>query len=231
MGFVADAIGAVADFFFGCGDCCVGNTNETSGSEAHAKKVADELAEMKERMEAISRENENKIVDSISISMDEFLKNVKELNNDTYGGKSLNINVDLIIEKNEALKRSAVGSISHVLDQRLVQTDKELSVILNERDEKKRKKTFEKFVEKVTAQAKAEFKKKTKETVAQQSGLIKKEIDTRLDEVNESMKDSIHTYTDILGFKQEHDQELEDIQVMCMYQTGLNELLLAVVDE
>lgn len=191
----------LSDLF--CSDsCCVGNSSGPSESEQHAKKVAEELAEMKEKSGKSSSEIEQKIMDNINCSMDSFLIEIDKINQQDFFGEKLNINTKVIREKNEQLNRQVVGCISSVLNTRLVQTDKELSTILEERDAKKRKANFEKFVEKIKKQAVNKLRIEIDKTVNAQSEVVSKEIKARQKEVDARMEESIRELTEIMEVKE-----------------------------
>lgn len=212
------------------GSCCVGNAPGPSESDIHAKKVADELAEMRQKTDDEVRQKESGIMDEITQDFADFLKEIKELNQRDFGGKKLNIDIDSITKKNDGLKKKVVGCIGSAMDKRLVQTDKELSVILEERDEEERRKNFDAFVKRILNGAIKEFKKQITKTVNQQSELVKKEIVARLCEVNKTMEESIQAYTVILEQKEKGSHDLEQIQVNYMYQSSLCDLLLCEIE-
>lgn len=219
----------LSDLF--CSDsCCVGNSSGPSESEQHAKKVAEELAEMKEKSGKSSSEIEQKIMDNINSSMDSFLIEIDKINQQDFFGEKLNINTKVIREKNEQLNRQVVGCISSVLNTRLVQTDKELSTILEERDAKKRKANFEKFVEKIKKQAVNKLRIEIDNTVNAQSEVVSKEIKARQKEVDARMEESIRELTEIMEVKEKSESELKKKQVDYMYQSALCDLLLAEVE-
>lgn len=223
----------IRDFFRGlfCSDsCCVGNAPGPSESELHAKKVAEELAEMKEKSGKSSSETEQEIMDYINRSMDSFMIEIDKINQQNFFGERLNINTKAIREKNAQLNRQVVGCISSVLNTRLVQTDKELSTILEERDEKKRKTNFEKFVEKIKRQAINKLRTEIEKTVNAQSEVVSKEIKTRQREVDTRMKESIKELTEIMEVKEKSEAELKKKQVDYMYQSALCDLILAEVE-
>ena len=222
-------VNAVKDFF--CSDsCCVGNAPGPRESEIHAKKVADELAEMKVKNDEAARKQERSIIENINRSMNSFMREVEGLNRNLYSGKSLDINTNLINKKNDELKEQVIGCVGNVMNKRLVQTDKELSIILEERDDAKRKENFEGFINKVKKEALDEFKKQVESTIQQQSKMISKEINIRLKEVNKSMEESISALTDIMESKQKSGYELEKIQIDYMYESSLCGLLLDEVE-
>lgn len=214
-----------------CSDsCCVGISSGPSESEQHAKKVAEELAEMKEKSEKLSTQTEQKIMDYINCSMDSFMIEIEKINQQDFFGEKLNINTKAIREKNEQLNNQVVGCISTVLNTRLVQTDKELGTILEERDEKKRKENFSAFVEKVKKQALSKLRKEIEKTVKAQSEVVSKEIKTRQKEVDARMVESIMELTEIMEVKVKSESELKKKQVDYMYQSTLCDLLLAEVE-
>lgn len=214
-----------------CSDsCCVGNSSAPSESEQHAKKVAEELAEMKEKSEKSSTETEQKIMDYINRSMDSFMIEIEKINQQDFFGEKLNINTKAIREKNEQLNKQVVGCISTVLNTRLVQTDKELSTILEERDEKKRQENFSAFVERVKKQALSKLRTEIEKTVKAQSEMVSKEIKTRQKEVDARMAESIKELTEIMEVKEKSESELKKKQIDYMYQSALCDLLLTEVE-
>lgn len=223
----------IRDFFedvFCSDSCCVGNASGPSESEQHAKKVAEELAEMKEKTEKSSTQTEQKVMDYINRSMNSFMIEIEKINQQDFFGEKLNINTKAIREKNKQLNNQVVGCISTVLNTRLVQTDKELSTILEERDEKKRKENFSAFVEKVKKQALNKLRKEIEKAVKAQSEMVSKEIKTRQKEVDARMEESIKELTEIMEVKEKSESELKKKQVDYMYQSALCDLLLAEVE-
>lgn len=220
----------ILDFFSDlfCSDsCCVGNAPKSSEPEKHAKIIAEELAEMKEKSGKSSSETEEKIMHYINRSMDSFMIEINKINQQDFFGEKLNINTEAIKEKNEQLNRQVVGCIGSVLNKRLVQTDKELSTILEERDAKKRKANFKEFVEKIKKQAINKLRIEIEKTVNAQSEVVSKEIKTRQKEVDTRMEETIKELTEIMEVKEKSESELKKKQVDYMYQSALCDLLLA----
>lgn len=223
----------IRDFFRNlfCSDsCCVGNSSSPSASQRHAQEVANELAEMKEKTEKTSSETEKKIMNYINSSMNSFMIEIDKINQEDFFGEKLNINTTAIKEKNDSLNKQVVGCVSSVLNTRLVQTDKELSTILEEKDKKKRKENFEKFVQKVEKQALSKLKKKIERTVNAQSQVVAKEIETRQKEINKRMEESIRELTEIMEIKEKSESDLKKKQLGYMYQSALCDLLLSEVE-
>ncbi len=229
-----------------CGDCCIMNSiigdffrsifdgsgggcgyhPGPSETEAHAKKIADELAAMKESIRESSEKKEHEIIDYISRSMDDLIKLLEDVNEKQFGGKSLNINVNGICTNNEDLKKEVVGSIGNIMDERLVLTDKELSVILEERDDKKRNKNFDAFCKRIQKQALDGLGKKIEATVRKQEEMIRREIESRLKEVDRNMKAATKAYMDIVEVKEKDESKMSETQMKYMYQYELSEILL-----
>lgn len=220
---------AIGDFFrdiFGGSSGGCGYHPGPSETEAHAKKIADELAAMKESIRESSEKKEQEIIDYISKSMDDLIKLLEDVNEKQFGGKSLNINVNGICTSNEEIKKEVVGSIGNIMDERLVLTDKELSVILEERDDKKRNKNFDDFCKRIQKQALDGLGKKIEATVRKQEEMIRREIESRLKEVDRNMKAATKAYMDIVEVKEKDESKMSETQMKYMYQYELSEILL-----
>lgn len=197
-----------------------------SETEAHAKKIADELAAMKESIRESSEEKEKEIIDYINKSMNDLIQLLEDVNREQFGGKSLNINISGIRVNNEDLKKEVVGSIGNVMDERLVLTDRELSLILEERNDKKRNKNFDSFCERVQRQALDALSKKIESTVREQEDMIRREIESRLNEVDRKMESATKAYTDIVDVKEKDELKMAETQIKYIYQYGLTDILL-----
>ncbi len=221
---------AFGDFFrdlFGddsTGSC--GYHPSATVTESHAKKTADELAVMKESIRESTEKKEKEIIDYIDRSMNSLIKDLRDMNRATYGGKSLNINIEGIREKSEKLKKEVVGYIGNVMDEKLVLTDKELSMILEERDDEKRTKNFKAFCKKVQKKSLSGLVKKIEDTVKQQEAMIRKDIESRMSEVDKSMQEAMRAYTEILNQKQQDNTKMEETQIKYIYQYELASILL-----
>lgn len=220
---------SVGDFFrdiFGSSGGGYGYHPGPSETEAHAKKIADELAEMKENVRKSSEKKETQIIEYLNKSMNALIQELDKINKQTYGGKSLNININGIKEKNESLKKNVIGCIGDIMEERLVLTDKELSVILEERDDKKRAKNFDAFCKKIQKQALDGLSKEIESTVRKQQDMIRQEIQNRLSEVDRSMKQATQAYMSIMQAKEKYDAKIEKMQVEYIYKCGLAEIIL-----
>ncbi len=214
-----------------CSDsCCVGHSSGPSKSAQHAKKVAEELAEMKTRSGESSSKIEKNAIEYINSTMESFMREMDKINQQSFFGEKLNINTKAIRDKNEQLNKQVVGCISSVLNTRLVQTDKELSTILEEEDDKKRKKNFDSFVERVKKQAVAKLRVEIEKTVKAQSDIISKEIITRQKEIDKRMEESVKELTEIMEVKEKSDADLKGKQLSYMYQSALCQLLLSEIE-
>ncbi len=199
---------------------------DVSIAELHTKKIADELARMKSKIAKVTIKKETEIMDYINRSFDYFLMEMKELEYTSYDGKGLEINVGVLHKKNDELKGRVIGCIGNVMDRRLVQTDKTLSVILENRDDKERKKNVEAFAEQVRKQAIGNFKKKIEQEINEQSEIVADEINMRLNEVNKDMEESINVLTAIMETERSNGTELEKMKIQYMYEHSLYALLL-----
>lgn len=218
----------IGDFFrdkWYCGDGC-GYHPGPSKTEEHAKKIADELAEMKENIRKSTEKTENDLIDYINRNMNTLIEELKIINSKDFGGKSLNINIEGIKKKNEDLKKQVVGHIADIMDERLVLTDKELSVILEEYDDKKRAKNFDSFCIRIRKNALESLKNKIQNTIKEQSAMVRREIEARMNEVVKSMDEALYEYTTLLEAKSKNDVNIEENQIKYIYKYELSNLIL-----
>lgn len=196
-----------------------------------SKSEAEKLAELKAGCRNVTEKKEKQILDYINESMDELFKILENVNKQSFGGKILNINVAEIKSKNDNLKKEVIGCIGNYIDGRLVLTDKELSKILEERNDKKRKKKFDIFYEKIREQAVERLKSKIEITVHKQEEIIRKEIRSRLSEIDKKMRETTKAYEEILHMKEEQDDEkIEEKQIQYCYEYELAEILLEQIE-
>ena len=222
-----------------CGDCCVGNCTDcggknntvTSGDKhedpavKHAALVANELAEMRERATTESKKDEADCLKDIDENVQYFVKLLEEVNSKKYGGRSLNININRIKEINDKLHDEVVGFIGRKLDNRLVKTDKELSVILEEQDKNKRKKNFNDFYQQVRRDAIRALIEKIETAVREQSDSIKREIENRLKEVNNNMNEETQAFEELQKVKEQENSRIAEKQVEYMYYENLCDIM------
>lgn len=217
--------------FDSCSDsgCCVGNCGVSSSSstpkEDHAVKTANELAEMRDRAKKNAATEEGQIVDNVNKTMTEFIEWLKDVNRTKIGGKNLDINLDKIRELNEELRKKIVGFIGTKLENRLVQTDNEVSMILAELDDAKRKKNFDDFYAARMHDAIQDLITEIENSVAEQSEAIEREIQNRIKELNNTMEQETRALEDLKKLKEQEDSRLAERQVEYMYYADLCDIM------
>lgn len=220
---VEDIKDTIGSFFYGIGGGI--STPSSCTTSDHSKKIADELAEEKEKFRVKSEELETKVIDNLSLSMTRFLSQIEKINNQDFGGRSLNLNIEEIKRQNENLKKEVVGTFSDYLDNRFVLTDSELSVILKETNDKKREKEFKKFQKNVLAQAVDKLTEKLETTIKKQEMMIRDKIQGRLDEVEKKMGLEMKDYNDILNAKSLEEKDMGVEQIKNIYKYELAHIL------
>ena len=225
---VVDIPGAIEKIleFFCSSDCCLGYHPGRSDNEAHAKKIADELAEMKEKKHQLWSSNEQKLLSVINAEMMNLINELDSINQAKFGGKKLNINIEGIKVKAEELKEKVVGFVGRYFDDRLVLTDKELSVILEERDDEKRAKNFEAFCEKLQKNAIQGLKTAITETIQAQNSLVSQSVTTRLNEVNGIIQQEKEEYESLLKAKDKSEHDAMLLRMDHIYTHGLCDIIL-----
>ena len=197
-----------------------------SETEAHAKKIADELAIMKEGIRSSSEKKEKEVITYINKSINDLISVLEKENKKLFGGKTLNINIKGIREKNNDLAKEVIGYIGNIMEDRLVLTDKELSIILEERDDKKRGKNFDAFCKRVQNQALLGLRKKIELTIRKQEKMIIEEIKNRLNEVDKSMRETMTSYDEVLQLKKQNESKLEETRIKHIYRNELTTIIL-----
>ena len=223
-----------------CGDCCVGHCSDNpaprrGGSSGggyvedptakHAALIANELAEMRKRATEESKKDETDCLKDIDENIDYFVKLLEEINQKKFGGRSLNLNIDQIRKINEKLHDEVVGSIGKTLDSRLVTTDKELSVILEERDNSKRKQNFDDFYRRIRREAIRALIEKIETSVRKQSESIEREIQNRLNEVKNNMDEETRALEELQKLKANEDSRIAEKQIEYMYYEDLCDIM------
>ena len=158
--------------------------------------------------------------------MSQFISHLKTVNEGQYGGKKLNIKIDNIEREFEKLQQEVTGFIGKRMDDRLVLTDSELSIILEEKDDVERAKNFENFYKKIHENAVLDLSKKIEEIIAQQFSIVDIEIRNRLKEVDLSTKNALKEYEQAERLKKENSVELAEKDLVFMYKITIADILL-----
>lgn len=218
-----------------CGFCCIIDFCSDHGCSYHpqekitvdhSKKIADELAEMKERARRDGKEISIQALENINIFMDSFVKQLKEINEVDYDGKKLNIKVNVIEGKLNKLKNEVGDFIGNRMDERLVLTDKELTIILEERNDKKRKKNFDDFYIRIHKKAISDLAKKIEGTIEEQKAFINAEVKNRLNEVQVDMNKALKDYKETKNLIKNKSTDLSVKQMEWIYEMALADILI-----
>ncbi|MDN0047006.1 hypothetical protein QVN49_08280 [Megasphaera hexanoica] len=216
-----------------CGFCCIFDCGDCGDMKLeqvvtvdHATKTSNELDEKRK----LAREEGEKEGDAVFSNINQFMKlfieELKKINEGTYGGKKLNIKIDIIEIEFKKLRQEVTGFIGKRMEDRLVQTDKELSIILQEPDDDERAKNFEAFYQKVRRKAILDLSDKIEEVIAKQFAIVDSEIRNRLKEVDLSMKNALNEYEQAEKLKKENSIELARKDIDSMYKMTVANILL-----
>ena len=217
----------VGDFFkdLFCSDCCVGYSPSRSDSDAHAKKIAEELAEMTKRSDEATEDTVEKALSYLKKDIEGLFKELKRLNAQNYGGKKLNIDFQSIERENKEMEARVKTLVGDMMRDRLVLTDPELALILEEKDDKKRAKNFDSFERKLRKATKDALIKEIESIIRKQQDIISSAIEKRLNELNGSVQRSDEAFQKILALKSD-ESALEAQKMQYIYQCGVCDLLL-----
>lgn len=216
-----------------CGDCCVGNCcvsdsvpkDKERDKENREAMIANELAQMRTRSATDAKKEEDAIITDVNETMEDFIKWLQDINKQKIGGRNLNINIDKIKELNENLRKKIVGFIGKKLDNKIVRTDPEVDTILAELDDAKRKKNFDNFYHARMREAIRELIKEIESSVREQSAAIEREIQNRIQELNNSMAKETCAFEELKKLKQQEDSRLGEKQIEYMYYSNLCDIM------
>lgn len=213
-----------------CSDCCVGYSSAPRDSVDHEKEVAEELANMRKRADEEAQREENDVLSKIDERINAFLRETEEYNRQNYGGKQLNINIEVLRERIDKLREEVSGFIGRKLSDRLQLKDKVLSLILDGRNKENRKQKFEDFYQDIMLEAKEALVEKIREMGEEQIAVIDDAINQRLDEVDEAMASAEIEYRALLKAYENDKMEVTVKKVDLEYRLRLCELMLYEVD-
>lgn len=222
------------------GGCCVGNCgvcNSDCGGDTqppgdpgrdHAERIANELAEMRTKSAREAKKSEEEIIKDINETMNDFADWLKKINVTKYGGRSLNLNIDAVKKINSDLRDRVVGFIGNRLDDELVMTNPKVSTILADTNDATRKKNFDEFYQKILRKAIKELIETIETAVRKQSESVEKELQVRLNEVNNSMREETEAFEELQKVKQEEGSKLAEKQVEYMFYETMCDVMFGV---
>ncbi len=188
--------------------------------------TANELAEMQERANREGKKMGDAAFQEINGYIKKFLKQMEEINNNEYAGKRLNIDMDAINREVNTMKNAVKGFIGEKINERLVMTDAELAAILEEQDEKKRKRRFDDFYSQLHKDALRKLIDYIQDTIDGEYNMIATQIRTRLKEVENTMQEASQSYEEMKRLKAAGDKDLAAKQVEAMYRITLADIML-----
>lgn len=240
-----------------CGFCCIGDFCSDSGcsyhpdrndTADHAKKIADETAAMKTLARAKGREIGRELLGSrpskgqdneisqtafggLNSYMSQLMEFLSQYNQKEYGGKKLDLHLEKVQAEIKDLQESVLDYIGDRLDERLVETDPELSVILQERDDETRKRRFDEFYSRIHREAVIELTHKVEDVIGQQFNIVREEIGDRLGEVQSSMKKALRDYREAEKAMAEQERLPQEQIKEAKYEIDITKLLQKELQE
>ena len=186
---------------------------------------------MTKRSDEATEDTVEKALSYLKKDIEGLFKELKRLNAQNYGGKKLNIDFQSIERENKEMEARVKTLVGDMMRDRLVLTDPELALILEEKDDKKRAKNFDSFERKLRKAAKDALIKEIESIIRKQQDIISSAIEKRLNELNGSVQRSDEAFQKILALKESDEPALEEQKVQYIYQCGVCDLLLNEMDD
>ena len=230
----------------GCGDCCVGNcscvndsppkrtsisTSAAADNEAHAAKIAKELASAKECWSEDWAKWETDILGYVNEAMDSLLRQLEQLNHRSIKGTCLDIDIESLKDEFKKLDGNIIGCAGSHFNDRLVQTDTELKPILDDRDDKKRESDLNAFCNRLQHEVIAELKKRIQKNIEERKELLRKIISERLGEIEKNLRQMASAYQSLLMTKKGDLDNYEKLLTSHIYMYSLCKLLMETIGE
>lgn len=216
-------------------DCCIGDFCSDTPCSYHPRhddhtvettiNTSNELAEMRNRANKEGQELGEAVFRNINVYMSQFLEHLEKINTGVYGGKKLNIDMETIRRDIDELKSTVKNFIGDKINERLVKTDPELSLIFEERDSAKRKRNFDQFYTKIHKAAVKSLITDIEEIIGGEFVIIEKQIRSRLKEVNDTVKRTQKEYEAAAKMIEKEDAKIAEKQVEYMYQIAIADIL------
>ncbi|MDD7376962.1 MAG: hypothetical protein PUG41_06375 [Prevotellaceae bacterium] len=218
-----------------CGFCCVLDFCSDSPCGYHPRvedhtvattiNTSNELADMREKADKEGRKIGDEAFEYINVYMTQFINHLEKINDGVYGGKKLNIDMDNVRHDIEELKNTVKNYIGDKINTRLVKTDPELALILEERNDTKRKSRFDEFYAKVHRDAVRSLIDDIQDIIAGEFVIVEKQIRSRITEVNESMQQAQKEYEEAGKLMEQEGNKIADKKTTYMYQIAVADLL------
>lgn len=128
------------------GDCCVNNVEVPVQSEPN---TSDELDETRLHIQERAKVPEQELIDYVSQSTTEIKEFLNQFAEERYANHKLKFNVKTLDGLTKNFCAEVSGFIAGKIEPRLVSEDKEVSLILAEPDDAKRKENFDAFSERL----------------------------------------------------------------------------------
>lgn len=220
----------ILDFHSNCGDCSV-STRSGGTSASNDEFNAEVLRDLNDRCTKEAAEETNKCMDYLMKHIEDMISEMSKLNEiKSADGYSLNLDTKYLTQKLIDTKNSLANYISDKVKTRLVLEDCELSIILLERNEKKRNKGVNDFYNRVFNNAQSELISIIKDAVRDQCSLVKDQLNQRKEEIAMSIVKQEGLINDVNKKYKEESSRLPEL-VDCMFEISCADILSKKLEE
>lgn len=225
---------ALKEFFFGKseGSSSGGRTEsyapDTASIEATIR-VQQALTQFRDDTQKRGTQVENDIIKSSRQYMDEFLDELKNYNNISYGNARLNINLQDLQRKNRATEDKIHGYITSRVIKRMSLDDAECLEILKMEAGKAKEDAFDRFYTKILKEALRELSVELKDRMKEQTATVCDTIQVRLDNILTTWNTKTEEFERIKEIKESDEAKMEQEQMRLSYFVALCDNGLALL--
>lgn len=168
------------------------------------------LEELRQKMNQASREVEDKSLEVTRATIDNLMGELQKINDTSYVGRKLNINIERLNRENKKAEEVVHGSFAKYMGKRISLDDKECSEILEMEAGSDKEHRMTNFVKKVTKESLQEIQKQIKNSLMEQMDNITAQVNDRLQTISFSAEEKVKEYEEISKNKVENEMKLEE---------------------
>ena len=230
---VSDLVDFVGDIFSSPIDSDSDDINisgPSDGTASRAKKIAEELNDIRERMIDDSRKAEEALIEFILCQYDKFFEKIR-------GAQAkdkehvLNIDLEEIEKESKKLKDSIKGYIGQYYKDHLVSEDANVKRILKIIDDDDRNNELRSYCDKLKVNAVKNLKKLIQNVIEKQKALIDGKIQGAIEDLDRDVENQENVLTSLLEEKDGQERDAHRTQMEQIYAHGICEILGTQLEE
>lgn len=207
----------------------LGDYSRYTSSVSEVERTEDVLRKLRRSVKKLADKMEKRAFEYSHGAIDYIIDELKNINDQQIGGKSLNLNLRSLKNSVEKIERDNQGFIKNYTDRRVSLDDDECVDILEIRDKDDRADEMEDFKDTVVKEALEQLSEKIKDGIEEQTSLVFEKIESRLSDMEDMTQKKTQDVDNIYKLKQQDDDKFELKIINLAFDTGVCDLALELV--